>query len=295
MAGATLLLPLTLTACGGDGGDGNDGSGASSRSPGAATTPASTPSEPGLPQGNDPVDLDPADFTTGSDNPYFPLEPRRQWTYQETDETGARVKVVVTVTTQTRKIANGVVARVVRDTVTEDGELIEDTLDWYAQDGEGNVWYLGEQTAEFENGELATREGSFEAGVDGALPGVIMPAEPEVGLSYRQEYYEGEAEDNGAVLALGQHADVAHGHFDDLLLTADTITIEPDVLEYKLYAPGVGLVLAAAAKSWSPRGRSTRPRRGPRAPLRSVRHIHERVCDLALELLAVPARSGLWP
>ena len=244
IASATLILPLTLTACGGDGGDGNSGSGGStSRSP-DATTPTSTPSGPGLPQGNDPVDLDPADFTAGSDNPYFPLEPRRQWTYQETDETGASVRVVVTVTTQTRKIANGVEARVVRDTVTEDGELIEDTLDWYAQDGEGNVWYLGEETAEFENGELTTREGSFEAGVDGALPGIIMPAEPEVGISYRQEYYEGEAEDNGAVLALGQQADVAQGHFDDVLLTADSITIEPDVLEYKLYAPGVGLVLA---------------------------------------------------
>ena len=237
-----MILTLTLTACGGDGKPGSGGS--TSRSPDAVSTPASTPSGPGLPQGDDPVDLDPADFTAGSDNPYFPLEPRRQWIYQETDETGASVRVVVTVTTETRKIANGVVARVVRDTVTEDGQLIEDTLDWYAQDGEGNVWYLGEETAEFENGELTTREGSFEAGVDGALPGIIMPAEPEVGVSYRQEYYKGEAEDNGAVLALDQQADVAQGHFDEVLLTADTITIEPDVLEYKLYAPGVGLVLA---------------------------------------------------
>jgi hypothetical protein len=224
---------LALAGCGGDDG-GNDES----------ATPASSPSAAGLPRGNDPVDLAPADFTAGSDNPYFPLEPRRQWTYQETDETGARVRVVVTVTSETRKIANGVVARVVRDTVTDDGELVEDTFDWYAQDGEGNVWYLGEETAEFEDGELTTREGSFEAGVDGALPGIIMPAEPEVGLRYRQEYYEGEAEDNGAVLALGQQVDVAQGHFDDVLLTADTITIEPDVLEYKLYAPDVGLVLA---------------------------------------------------
>ena len=214
-----------------------------SRSPAAVSTPATTPSGRGLPQGNDPIDLDPSDFTAGSDNRYFPLEPRRQWIFKETDEAGASLKVVVTVTTETRQIANGVVARVVRDTVTEDGQLIEDTFDWYAQDGEGNVWYLGEQTAEFENGELTTREGSFEAGVDGALPGIIMPAEPQVGISYRQEYYKGEAEDNGAVLALDQQADVAQGHFEDALLTADTITIEPDVLEYKLYAPGVGLVL----------------------------------------------------
>ena len=242
IAFATLILTLTLTACGGDGKPGSGGN--TSRGPDAASTPASTPSGPGLPQGGDPVDLDPADFTAGSNNPYFPLGPRVQWIYQETDETGASVRVVVTVTTETRKIANGVVARVVRDTVTEDGQLIEDTFDWYAQDGAGNVWYLGEETAEFENGKLTTREGSFEAGVDGALPGIIMPAEPEVGIGYRQEYYKGEAEDNGAVLALEQQADVVQGQFDDVILTADTITIEPDVLEYKLYAPGVGLVLA---------------------------------------------------
>jgi len=247
LAFATLILTLTLTACGGDGGQGGDGeagSGGTSSRPDAGRTTTATPSGRGLPQGNNPSDLDPADFTAGSSNPYFPLEPRGQWIYQETDESGASVRVVVTVTAETRKIANGVVARVVRDTVSEDGQLVEDTLDWYAQDGEGNVWYLGEETAEFENGKLTTREGSFEAGVDGALPGIMMPAKPEVGIGYRQEYYKGEAEDNGAVLALDQQADVAQGHFDDVLLTADTITIEPDVLEYKLYAPGVGLVLA---------------------------------------------------
>lgn len=229
LAAAAMILPLALTGCGDD--EGNK------------AAPPSTPSESGLPQGGDPVDLDPADFTAGSDNPYFPLEPRRQWTYRETDESGASLSVVVTVTTATREVADGVVARVVRDTATEDGEVVEDTFDWYAQDDAGNVWYLGEDTAEFEDGEIATREGSFEAGVDGALPGIIMPAEPEAGLAYRQEYYEGEAEDNGAVLALGQQVDTVQGHFDDVLLSADTITLEPDVLEYKLYAPGVGLVL----------------------------------------------------
>jgi hypothetical protein len=151
---------------------------------------------------------------------------------------------VVTVSTETREIANGVEARVVRDTVTEDGELVEDTLDWYAQDGDGNVWYLGEDPAEFEDGELTTREGSFEAGVDGALPGIIMPADPGPGLAYRQEYYEGEAEDHGEIIATGQQAEVPAGHFDEVLLTADLVGLEPDVLEYKLYAPGVGMVLA---------------------------------------------------
>jgi hypothetical protein len=224
---ATLALLLPLAACGQD----------------EPSSPAGGSAAGDLPQGNDPVELDPSEFTPGSDNTYFPLEPGQQWTYRETDGSGGTADVVVTVSSVTTKIANGVEARVVRDTVIEDGEVTEDTKDWYAQDADGNVWYLGEDTAEFEDGKLDTREGSFEAGVNGGLPGVIMPAEPEAGMEYRQEYYKGKAEDNGAMLATGQQAEVAAGHYDDALLSADTSTIEPDVLEYKLYAPGVGLVL----------------------------------------------------
>jgi hypothetical protein len=171
------------------------------------------------------------------------MAPGAQWTYREVDEEGNELKVVVTVTTETKEIANGVTARVVRDTVTQDGALIEDTFDWYAQDADGTIWYLGEDTAEFENGEITSTAGSFEAGVDGALPGIIMPADPQDGLQYRQEYYKGEAEDNGEVLSTEEQAEVPLDHFEDALLTKDTITIEPDVLEYKLYAPGVGPIL----------------------------------------------------
>jgi hypothetical protein len=196
-----------------------------------------------LPQSDEPVELDPADFTAEVTNAWFPLEPGTRWTYRETTEDGEVVDVVVTATSVTREIANGVTARVVRDTVTLDGEIIEDTFDWYAQDEGGTVWYLGEDTAEFDEGEITTREGSFEAGVDGAQAGVIMPASPEVGLTYRQEYYEGEAEDNGEVIALGQQATVPAGKYDDLVKTADTTPLEPDVLEHKYYADDVGLVL----------------------------------------------------
>jgi hypothetical protein len=202
------------------------------------TTPGSA-----LPQSDEPVELDPAAFTADITNPWFPLEPRTRWTYRETGENGEVVRVVVTATPVTRRIANGVTARVVRDTVTLDGELIEDTFDWYAQHDDGTVWYLGEDTAEFENGEITTRAGSFEAGVDGAEAGVIMPAAPDVGMAYRQEYYEGEAEDRGEVLALGQLAGVPAGDYDDLVQTADTTPLEPDLLEHKYYARGVGLVL----------------------------------------------------
>lgn len=196
-----------------------------------------------MPQGDDPVSLDPAQFTAEIDNRYWPMAPGTRWTYREIDEEGNELLVVVTVTTETREIANGVTARIVRDTVSSDGDVIEDTFDWYAQDAEGSVWYLGEDTAEFEDGEVSSTEGSFEAGVDGALAGIIMPADPTDGQQYRQEYYEGEAEDNGEVLSTEEQVDVPFGHFEAVLLTKDTITIDPDVLEYKLYAPDVGPVL----------------------------------------------------
>lgn len=211
-----------------------------------AGSPALSPSAPpgsALPRTSDPVELDPAELTPDIDNRYWPMNPGTRWVYREVDEEGEELRVVVTVTTATREIANGVTARVVRDTVSLDGEVVEDTFDWYAQDSGGTVWYLGEDTAEFEDGEVTTRAGSFEAGVDGAMAGVIMPGDPAVGVAYRQEYYEGEAEDNGEVLSLQEMADVPAGHFDDLLLTKDTDALEPDVLEYKLYAIGVGPVL----------------------------------------------------
>ncbi|HEU5082320.1 MAG TPA: hypothetical protein VFU14_03195 [Acidimicrobiales bacterium] len=215
-------LAAVLAACGEDADDG-----------GAA-----------LPRGDDAVDLDPDDFTVAVDHELWPMEPGTRWRYREVDEEGRELEVVVTVTSATKAVANGVTARVLRDTVTDDGEVVEDTFDWYAQDADGNVWYLGEDTAELEDGEVTSRDGSFEAGVDGALPGIILPAEPAVGMAYRQERYEGEAEDDGAVLALDQQVEVPAGHFTGALLTADTDGLEPDVLEYKLYAPGVGPVLA---------------------------------------------------
>jgi hypothetical protein len=195
-----------------------------------------------LPQGDDPVELDPADFTTDIDNPYWPMRPGTRWTYAEIED-GKKLEVVVTVTSDTKKLANGVTARVVRDTVTEDGDLIEDTFDWYAQDVDGNIWYMGENTAEFENGKITTKRGSWEAGKDGALPGIAIPADPRPGMRYRQEFYAGKAEDNGEVLSIEEMAEVPFGFFDETLLTKDTIALEPKVLEYKLYAPGVGPVL----------------------------------------------------
>ncbi|CAN5632777.1 hypothetical protein BH24ACT14_BH24ACT14_08030 [soil metagenome] len=251
-----VLLAITLGGCSDAPAESSPTRPAAPRSEAATTEAVAQPSaepssatgqvaaRPQLPRGDDPVKLYPADFTTKIDNPYSPMAPRTRWTYREIDEEGKQLKVVVIVTNQTKEIANGITARVVRDTVTEAGELVEDTFDWYAQDNDGNVWYLGEDTAEFENGKIATKSGSWEAGVDGALAGIIMPGDPRAGLRYRQEYYKGEAEDNGGVLSTREMADVPAGHYDNVLLTKDTNAIEPNVLEYKLYAKGVGPVLA---------------------------------------------------
>jgi hypothetical protein len=206
-----------------------------------------------LPQGSEQVSLDPAEFTTEIDNPYWPMTPGSRWVYRETDSEGADQRVVVTVTNKTRKIANGVEARVVRDEVTEDGEPVEVTDDWYAQDKDGNVWYMGEHTTEYEDGKPTSTAGSFEAGRDGAQPGIIMPAKPEAGMKYRQEYYKGEAEDEGAIVSLDEQAEVPAGHFPGVLMTKDTNPLEPKVLEFKFYARGVGPVLAVSVSGGSDR------------------------------------------
>ncbi len=223
----------------------------------SATAEPSTgaPGDP-LPQGSEPARLDPSDFTTEIDNPYWPMTPGSRWVYRETDTEGSQEKVVVEVTHETKKVANGVEARVVRDTVTEGGEPVEVTDDWYAQDRAGNIWYLGEDTAEYKDGKVANREGSFEAGVDGAEAGIALPGHPRPGLAYRQEYYEGEAEDNGEVVTVGKEkVEVPFGFFDEgVLMTRDLVPTEPKVQELKFYARGVGPVLTVHTDGTGGRG-----------------------------------------
>ena len=197
-----------------------------------------------LPTGAAPVNLDPANFSADITNPYWPMKPGTRWTYRNVEAGEPPQEIVIVVTTDTKKLANGITARVVRDTARSEGQIIEDTLDWYAQDSDGNVWYMGEDTAEFEEGKIVSRDGSWEAGADGALPGIMLPAQPQVGQKYRQEYKKGEAEDNGEVLATNHLVEVEAGRYKDALVTMDTSTIEPDVVEYKFYAPGVGPLLA---------------------------------------------------
>ncbi len=187
------------------------------------------------------VEVDPANFVSTVDNPYFPLVPGTTLVYVGT-AAGEREVDTVTVTDRTKEIL-GVPCVVVRDEVKVAGELRELTFDWYTQDVDGNVWYFGEDSKEYEHGQVSSTVGSWEAGVDGAQPGVIMLATPEVGTSYRQELYLGEAEDRARVVALGERVSVPYGSFDDAMVTEDFTPLEPMFLERKYYAPGIGVVL----------------------------------------------------
>jgi hypothetical protein len=228
----------------------------------AGAAGASTEGSARIPRGGETVNLDPADFTTRITNPYWPMRPGSRWVYRETDSEGARQRVVVTVTRKTKLIANGITARVVHDAVTEAGKPVEITDDWYAQDRAGNIWYLGEATTEYENGRPVSTHGSFEAGVDGAQPGVIMPAHPRRGQRYREEHYPGQAEDRASIVSLREQAEVPAGHYRPALMTRNVNPLEPKVLEFKFYARGVGPVLAVGVSGGSDREELVRYHRG---------------------------------
>ena len=242
---ATTALVIGATAGCGRGGSSSGTQAAGGTSSGAA--PAA------LPQGSEPFPLDPATLTTEIDNPYWPMKPGSQWVFRETDAEGTVSRVVVTVLDKTKMIANGVEARIVHDQVTEGGQITEDTYDWYAQDADGNLWYLGEDTTTYEKGKPKTTEGSWEAGVDGALPGIIMPASPQVGMTYREEYYKGHAEDGASIISTDALAKVPYGRFEDGVQTRNFSAIEPDVIEEKIYAQGVGVVLEITVSGGSDR------------------------------------------
>lgn len=183
------------------------------------------------------------EFSTRIDNPYWPMKPGARWVYTER-EGGDVNRVVVEVTDRTKRVASGLTARVVHDVVSRKGEVVEDTLDWYAQRKDGSVWYLGEDTKEYENGKVSSTEGSWEDGVDGAKRGLMVPAKPKVGMTYRQEYYAGHAEDKGSILSLNASASVPAGRYTHVLKTKDFTPLEPPAAEFKYYARGVGPVLS---------------------------------------------------
>ncbi len=191
--------------------------------------------------------IDPTKFVAGVSHPYFPLPPGVTRIYEKVTSEG--VERVEVTPTGGIKVILGVACTEVRDVVSLDGELIEDTLDWFAQDISGNVWYFGELAMNFEDGELVDLDGSWRAGVDGAKPGIVMKATPRVGDVYRQEFLVGEAEDIAEVLNLSRKVVVPYGTFLQCIRTEDGTPLEPDVEEHKYYAPGIGLVLEVDLES----------------------------------------------
>jgi len=182
--------------------------------------------------------INPASFVDAIDNAYMPWVAGSRWVYEGKVD-GEVERNVVRVTSR-HKMVLGINAVVVRDTVFVGGEITEETYDWYAQDFEGNVWYLGEDSREYKKGKAADTAGSWEAGVDGALPGIVMPADPRVGDAFRQEYLAGEAEDMMKVLDLGASKNVLAGSFNEVIVTEEWTPLEPRLVEQKYYARGVG-------------------------------------------------------
>jgi hypothetical protein len=193
-------------------------------------------SSPSGPEYN--VTIDPAAFVSGIDNPLMPMVAGTIFIYEGEAE-GQPETNKVTITHQTKTIL-GVTCIVVADTVRVNGALAEATLDWYAQDTVGNVWYFGEDSKEIENGIVISTEGSWEAGVDDAQPGIVMLANPDVGHTYRQEYLEDEAEDMAEVLSLNESVTVLYGSFQSCLMTKEWTPLEPGIVEHKYYKTGVG-------------------------------------------------------
>ena len=184
----------------------------------------------------------PSQFVRHVDNPWFPLTPGTRYVYRGVKD-GKPSRDVVAVTHATRTIL-GVRATAVRDLLYLSGRLEERTTDWYAQDRAGNVWYLGEATVELDrSGHVTSREGSWLAGVRGARPGIYMPGAPEVGVTGRQEYLKGHAEDHFKVVALGARVATPRLTSMRALLTEEWTPLEPGVLDHKFYVRGIGTVL----------------------------------------------------
>jgi hypothetical protein len=182
----------------------------------------------------------PSHVSANVTNPWFPLRPGAVLRYRGSDE-GVPVEDVFSVTDKTRRVRHGR-ARIVHDRVFKHGRVVEDTLDWYAQDSAGNVWYFGEATKELDShGRVTSREGSWQDGVAGARAGIFMPARASAGRSYRQEYYKGHAEDHFKIESVR----------DGVMVTHEWTRLEPGVLDQKVYKRGLGTISEDSLKGGS--------------------------------------------
>lgn len=186
--------------------------------------------------------IQPSDFTANVTNKYYSLVPGKRSVYAS--KTADGTETIEVYVTDEKKTVMGIGVTVVWDRVWVNGSLIEDTKDWFAQHKNGDVWYFGEESKEMKNGNVVSTKGSWEAGVNGAQPGIVMKADAKPGETYQQEYYKGEAEDAADVLAVGQSVTVPYGTFTDCVKTFDYTPLEPAAQEHKYYCsePG-GLAL----------------------------------------------------
>ena len=184
----------------------------------------------------DPL-IAPSNFVSTINNPFYPLVPGTTFYYLGGSESN-----VVSITHNTKLIL-GVTCIEVHDVSYINGQLEEDTLDWFAQDTNGNVWYMGENSRQIDGGLVVGVEGSWTAGVDGAKPGIIMKAAPAIGDFYRQEFLLNTAEDMAEVASLTESVTVPNGSYNNCLKTEETSPLEPEALEHKFYAMGIGNVL----------------------------------------------------
>lgn len=174
-------------------------------------------------------------------NPYFSFQKDKIYVFESKTADGLERREIKLL--PEAKMIMGISCAIINDKVWLNGVIIEDTDDWYAQDNQGNVWYFGEDVDNFDaKGKFKDKGGSWEAGIDGAKPGLIMPASPKVGLRYRQEYYFNKAEDEGEILETGIAVTIPLGTYNNCIKTRDFTALEPDLNEYKFYAPGIGLI-----------------------------------------------------
>jgi hypothetical protein len=226
------LVAALVAACGSSSDASTSASAAASTTSASDLAPIHGPYHPSI---------DPANFVKKIDNRYFPLEPGTTFLYKGVHEDGVTPQTDRQVVTHQTKQILGVTATVIRDTVSEHGKAIERTLDWYAQDKDGNVWYMGEDTREKVHGKWVKMNDSWQGGVNGAEPGIIMPGHPRSGDEYRQEYYPGHALDQARVLGGGGAVTVPYGSFKHTLMTVETAPqIDPGVAERKFYVSGIG-------------------------------------------------------
>jgi hypothetical protein len=239
VAAVVAVLAAIIAGCG-------SSTTTSSASPSPGTTVTATPATVITPASGWPRATS-ADFVTSITNPWFPLTTGASWVSKGIKD-GRPTVDTYTVTGQTKMIL-GVTCSVIADVLTTYGKVVEKTSDWYAQDKQGNVWYFGEDTAEYNlDGSVKSTAGTWEAGVKGAQPGIFMPADPQVGQGGYQEYLPGQALDRYKIVSMSASVKVPAGSYTQALKTDETTALEPGVLDHKWYVRGIGQVAEVTAK-----------------------------------------------